>query len=586
MLWVVAGMAHTAAAQCPAGAFGSCLVAHPTPGCAETACCTLVCGTDPSCCTIAWDTPCADAANLVCSLCGATGTGGCFVPHASPACNDATCCAAVCTADPFCCQENWDATCVLGASNLCSGGSGTCGDAGAGSCTVAHPTPACSDGPCCEAVCGADPTCCTNSWDTFCVAAAQVICTTNCAPLCPGISDSEPEPCGDSTNAPCVNGQPGGGIATLASGRPLCGRIAPLASGADTDAYRISVPDPDGNGLARLRVVLDAAGPAFAAVLPTPCTPLSGAAFHLSVGGCISATASQCLPPGTWYVVVARGTFPNPASAPGDCGQFGIRYTLEATALDTCAGSCGGSEPCFAPHDSPGCSDVACCTAVCALDPLCCDKAWDAICVARANASCSPPAAPPNDTCASAAPISALGSIPFTTIGAAPTDLAPPAGCLAAGTASLGRDIWFSISGVEGTVELATCGAGGFDTALVVYRGRCPGTPVACDDDDPLCPSNALSSTVAFTAVCDETYLVRVAGVGLALGNGSLSVRALGTACPECIADIDGNDAVDGVDLSALLAAWATPAADLNGDGTVDGLDLAVMLAGWGPCAP
>ena len=53
-------------------------------------------------------------------------------------------------------------------------------------------------------------------------------------------------------------------------------------------------------------------------------------------------------------------------------------------------------------------------------------------------------------------------------------------------------------------------------------------------------------------------------------------------------ADINGDGNVDGVDLTALLAAWgACPPtgdcpADLDGSGSVDGLDLTAMLADWG----
>ena len=55
--------------------------------------------------------------------------------------------------------------------------------------------------------------------------------------------------------------------------------------------------------------------------------------------------------------------------------------------------------------------------------------------------------------------------------------------------------------------------------------------------------------------------------------------------------DLDGSGAVDGGDLSVLLAAWgacgAAPApciADLDGNGTVDAADLGALLAHWGPC--
>jgi hypothetical protein len=53
-----------------------------------------------------------------------------------------------------------------------------------------------------------------------------------------------------------------------------------------------------------------------------------------------------------------------------------------------------------------------------------------------------------------------------------------------------------------------------------------------------------------------------------------------------CTGDLNGDGAVDGVDLGALLGAWGagTSAGDLNVDGAVDGVDLGVLLGAWGPC--
>jgi len=55
-----------------------------------------------------------------------------------------------------------------------------------------------------------------------------------------------------------------------------------------------------------------------------------------------------------------------------------------------------------------------------------------------------------------------------------------------------------------------------------------------------------------------------------------------------CDGDLDSSGAVDGLDLTALLAGWgacgASCSADLNGDGVVDGLDLTVILSAWGDC--
>jgi hypothetical protein len=54
------------------------------------------------------------------NACG-PGAGNCCVPHASPGCNDLSCCSAVCDFDPFCCDTQWDNICVSEAQKLCGG---------------------------------------------------------------------------------------------------------------------------------------------------------------------------------------------------------------------------------------------------------------------------------------------------------------------------------------------------------------------------------------------------------------------------------------------------------------------------------
>ncbi|MBM4099421.1 MAG: hypothetical protein FJ260_05660 [Planctomycetes bacterium] len=71
---------------------------------------------------------------------------------------------------------------------------------------------------------------------------------------------------------------------------------------------------------------------------------------------------------------------------------------------------------------------------------------------------------------------------------------------------------------------------------------------------------------------------------------GDLAID-LTIACPRHSPDIDGDCAVGGADLGALLARWGSCGgipclADLNGDGEVEGSDLALLLSAWGtdPC--
>lgn len=48
------------------------------------------------------------------------GQGGpCLEAHGGPGCDDSECCVAVCANDPYCCNNQWDATCVEGAANTC-----------------------------------------------------------------------------------------------------------------------------------------------------------------------------------------------------------------------------------------------------------------------------------------------------------------------------------------------------------------------------------------------------------------------------------------------------------------------------------
>ena len=56
---------------------------------------------------------------------------------------------------------------------------------------------------------------------------------------------------------------------------------------------------------------------------------------------------------------------------------------------------------------------------------------------------------------------------------------------------------------------------------------------------------------------------------------------------PTCDGDLNGDGAVDAVDLASLLAAWGECrdcAADVDGDGAVDGRDISALLNAWGGC--
>lgn len=73
------------------------------------------------------------------------------------------------------------------------------------------------------------------------------------------------------------------------------------------------------------------------------------------------------------------------------------------------------------------------------------------------------------------------------------------------------------------------------------------------------------------------------ASIGLFKTAGSVNLTLWGPGAPALLGDLNGDGAVNGADLGALLANWGTAGpGDLNGDGNVDGVDLGTLLANWG----
>ena len=119
----------------------------PNWGCNNPACCDAVAQIDPACANgedpRGWDIYCAAYANLICNpsvyedpqngefdacfydvfgpdfidpvfepVFGRVQLAGCFSSHGGRGCNLPACCDQVCTVDPTCCSEEWDATCA------------------------------------------------------------------------------------------------------------------------------------------------------------------------------------------------------------------------------------------------------------------------------------------------------------------------------------------------------------------------------------------------------------------------------------------------------------------------------------------
>jgi len=585
----IAGAVAARADDCPLWAIGDCLAPHSGPGCEDPDCCATVCALNPVCCLETWDPSCAKLADEACvGLCGASASLSCFLAHQTPACSDASCCAAVCAADPVCCSTIWDAQCALLAQFQCDSPQPVeCGLPGQGSCVSLHASPGCSDKQCCEAVCDLVPNCCIYGWDQVCVDLARSACGF-CVLTCPTGASTEAEACGARTNEACVGTQ---AAAPLLSGRTACGTLSKGSgsAGMDRDTYDITLADGDGDGKVRLVMRLSAEAPAFAALVPASC-PIDVAAsgLHVNSAGCAAYEAAACVPPGTYRVFVSLGTFPTPATdSTADCVNP-RRYQLICTASDPgCAPACGStSGPCFDAHPTPGCNDPSCCEPACILDPPCCTVQWDVDCARSAAIACDVPV-PLNDVCAGAPLVRSGQSIPFTTIRATVDSLALPSNCNTGSGGEFGPDVWFRYNGERsGSIVVSTCGSA-TDLRIAVYNANC-GSPtlIACGSSSPVCVPNT-GARVQFQSTCGNEYLIRVGGENPSLaGSGTLTISGQGPICPAfCPSDLNRDGMVSGADIGLLLGNWNFfGIGDLNLDGRVNGADLGIMLGQWGNC--
>ena len=77
-------------------------------------------------------------------------------------------------------------------------------------------------------------------------------------------------------------------------------------------------------------------------------------------------------------------------------------------------------------------------------------------------------------------------------------------------------------------------------------------------------------------------FLSLVAAVAMTFGFTTSSVQG------QCAADVNHDQQVDAIDLTAVLSAWGTDGSttgtDFNHDGVVDGADVSFIFSGWGVC--
>ncbi len=87
-------------------------------------CATAICGADSYCCTIKWDSICVGEVGSICGK-SCSGGGGSTCSHA--VCSTGTslkascdgCATDICGVDPYCCTVFWDSICVSEVGSIC-----------------------------------------------------------------------------------------------------------------------------------------------------------------------------------------------------------------------------------------------------------------------------------------------------------------------------------------------------------------------------------------------------------------------------------------------------------------------------------
>ncbi|NUQ14783.1 MAG: HYR domain-containing protein [Flavobacteriales bacterium] len=127
-----------------------------------------------------------------------------------------------------------------------------------------------------------------------------------------------------------------------------------------------------------------------------------------------------------------------------------------------------------------------------------------------------------NDLCANAI---AIASLPYTSgavSNATATDDVPASAC-----AGPYKNLWWTVTGVCGTMTASTCGSS-FDTEIAVFTGSCGSfTEVGCNDDNgPAC--GGLQGSVSWTGTAGTTYYISVGSYGSSSPTGNITLSVTG----------------------------------------------------------
>lgn len=433
--------------------------------------------------------------DIVCGL-----GGNCFTTSTSfsePGCANATCCSTVCAVDATCCTLQWDASCVQLAVDLCS----ACGEPTAGSCVEVHASPSCADGLCCSKVCAADPLCCEAAWDASCVQRAVALCAPQCGD--PGAENCfEAHASHSCRDANCC--------LTVCTLDPACCETT-WDSGC-------------------------------ASAASTLCGPACGSP---AAGACEQPHAAPFC---SDFLCCERVCANDPFCCTQTWDQACADYHPFLCAEQYCGSPLAGS--CYFPSLTAYCNDATCCEAVCAVEPTCCEVAWDQACANIADTACPRCGGSQTGAC------NEVHAAPFCNI----------------------ESCCQTVCSID-----PTCCTDTWDQACVDLSPACAlgcGAPIAgpCDAAHP---GRFCNDAECCSLVC----LAYDPNCCLTAWDANCAAIAIAQCGPNCRADLSDNGVVDAQDIALLLNAWGEDfkaVADQDFDGFVDAIDLSIILNSWG----
>ena len=156
---------------------------------------------------------------------------------------------------------------------------------------------------------------------------------------------------------------------------------------------------------------------------------------------------------------------------------------------------------------------------------------------------CSSSAVFAQDECAGAVP-AVLGSNPLDNTAATTSADPTTGGC--AGFGNMTNDLWWTITAPEsGTLTVATCNTGGFDSDIEIYSGACGATTaLGCAGDTPGCAG--FTGEASVTVHSGNDYLIRIGSWGGESGTGTFDVSLVNNdECADAIAIGTGTHKLD-----------------------------------------